>query len=117
LIAGPGFPFDETAHRAQALAEARRARGPAGFARHIAAIAATGDLRPWLAQITAPTLVVHGAEDPLVPPAAGQDIAANIPGAELMLVDGMGHDLPPALHGPVADAILRNARRTEFLWT
>ncbi|WP_343715932.1 alpha/beta fold hydrolase [Inquilinus sp.] len=117
LIAGPGFPFDEAAHRAQALAEARQSRDPAGFARQIAAIAATGDLRPRLARITAPTLVVHGADDPLVPPAAGRDIAANIPGTELMIIDGMGHDLPPPLHGPVADAILHNMRRTKSLWT
>lgn len=117
LIAGPGFPFDEAAHRAQALAELRRAHDPAGFARQIAAIAAAGDLRPRLAWITAPTLVVHGADDPLVPPAAGRDIAANIRGAELMIIDGMGHDLPPPLHGPVADAILCNARRTNSLWT
>ncbi|OWJ66180.1 alpha/beta fold hydrolase [Inquilinus limosus] len=115
LIAGPGFPFDETTHRAQALAEARRSRDPAGFARQIAAIAVTGDLRPRLAAITAPTLVVHGADDPLVPAAAGRDIAAGIADAELMIVEGMGHDLPPALHSPVADAILRNIRRTKIL--
>lgn len=113
LIASP--PFDEAVHRAQALAEARRAYDPAGFARQIAAIAATGDLRPRLAGITAPTLVVHGADDPLVPPAAGRDIAATVPGAELTIIDGMGHDLPPALHGPVADAILGNISRIKIL--
>jgi len=58
-----------------------------------------------LRTITAPTLVVHGTDDPLVPPDCGRDTAATIPGARLMLIDGMGHDLPPALYRPVADAI------------
>ena len=111
VIAGPGFPFDESAQQEQALAELRRARNPAGFWRHIAAIAATGDLRSRLGKITAPTLVLHGADDPLVPAEAGQDTAANIQGAELRIVQGMGHDIPPALFEWVATAIADNARR------
>jgi pimeloyl-ACP methyl ester carboxylesterase len=110
-IAGRGYPFDESAHRDQALAEVRRAYNPAGFWRHIAAIAASGDLRPRLGNITAPTLVLHGADDPLVPPEAGKDTAANIKGAGLLIVEGMGHALPPALFGFVAGAIAENARR------
>ncbi len=98
-------PFDAGAARAQAEAELDRAYNPAGFGRQIAAIAATGDLRPLIRTIAAPTLVVHGADDPLVPPDCGRDIVANIPGARLMLIDGMGHDLPPAVHRIVADAI------------
>ncbi len=101
--------FDEAAARAQAKAELDRAYNPGGFARQIAAIAAAGDRRPLLRTITAPTLVIHGTDDPLVPPECGRDTAANIPGARLMLIDGMGHDLPPALHQPVAAAITRAA--------
>ena len=111
VIAGRGYPFDASAQRDQVLAELKRAYNPGGFWRHIAAIAATGDLRARLANITAPTLVLHGADDPLVPPEAGTDTAANIKGAELRIVEGMGHDLPPSLLGFVANVITDNARR------
>ena len=66
-IAGSGFAFDAGASRAMILAELACAHDPAGFGRQIAAIAATGDLRPRLAGIVAPTLVIHGADDPLIP--------------------------------------------------
>ena len=108
VIAGRGYPFDESAQRDQALAEVKRAYNPSGFWRHIAAIAATGDLRSRLADISAPTLVLHGTDDPLVPPEAGKDTAANIKGAELHIVDGMGHDFPPFLFGVVAGFIADN---------
>ena len=110
-IAGSGYPFDEEAHRALILEETRRAYDPSGFGRQIAAIAATGDNRSRLAKITAPTLVVHGADDPLVAPAAGMDTASCIHGADLMVIDGMGHDLPPHLYKRVSDAIIANALR------
>jgi pimeloyl-ACP methyl ester carboxylesterase len=111
VIAGRGYPFDESAQRDQALAELKRAYNPSGFWRHIAAIAATGDLRARLAKISAPTLVIHGSDDLLVSPEAGKDTAANIEGAELRIVEGMGHDFPPPLFGFVAAAIADNARR------
>lgn len=110
LIAGRGYPFDASAQRDQALAEVKRAYNPSGFWRHIAAIAATGDLRSRLANIRAPTLVLHGSDDPLVSPEAGKDTAAHIKGAELRIVEGMGHDLPPSLFGFVAGVIADNAR-------
>jgi pimeloyl-ACP methyl ester carboxylesterase len=112
LIASPGYPFDEDAQRTIVLEETRRAYDPAGFGRQIAAIGATGDLRPLLSSITVPTLVVHGAEDPLIPPACGRDTASSIRGSELMLIDGMGHDLPAALYQQVTDAIDQVARRS-----
>ena len=111
VIAGRGYPFDESAQRDQALAEVKRAYNPSGFWRQLAAIAATGDLRLRLANISAPTLVLHGSDDPLVPPEAGRDTAANIAGAELLIVEGMGHDLPPSLFEFVAGAISDNAGR------
>lgn len=111
-IGGRGYPFDESAQREQALAEVKRAYNPAGFLRQIAAIAGTGDLRAHLATITAPTLVLHGADDPLVPVDAGKDTAANIQEAKLLIVEGMGHDLPPVMFGNVVRAITDNARRT-----
>lgn len=107
-ISGPAFDAD--AHRRMVLEEVRRAYDPAGAARQLAAMAVAGDRRPRLATIVAPTLVVHGLDDPFVPPDCGRDTAASIPGAELWLVDGMGHDLPPAFDGALAAAIDRTAR-------
>jgi pimeloyl-ACP methyl ester carboxylesterase len=110
-IASPGFPFDEKAHRILVMEEASRAYDPVGFGRQIAAIAATGDIRPQLSKIVAPTLVVHGTDDVLISPACGEDTAASIPKAEFMLIHGMGHDLPAELYPKVVDAIDGNARR------
>lgn len=110
-IAGPGYPLNEQAHRLLVLEETRRAYDPAAFGRQIAAIAATGDIRPRLARIIAPTLVVHGTDDPLIPLDCGRDTADSIRSAAFMPVVGMGHDLPAALYHSVADAIVRTARR------
>lgn len=74
-----------------------RAFRPDGTLRQMLATLASGDRSARLPQITAPTLVIHGAADPLVPVAHGEDTAAKIPGAQLKIVPGMGHDLPPAL--------------------
>ena len=109
-IASPAYPEPQT-QRELMREELHRAYDPAGTARQIAAIAATGDLRPWLSKITVPSLIVHGAEDVLIPPACGQDSAAAIPGAEFLLVPGMGHDLPQPLYATVVQAIASNARR------
>lgn len=110
-IASPDYPFNEDAHRMLVREEIRRDYDPTAFGRQLAALAATGDIRSKLARIIAPALVVHGTDDPLIPAACGRDTAASIHGAELMLVDGMGHDLPSALHHTLADAIGRLARR------
>ena len=75
------------------------------------AVGATGDRRARLATITAPTMVLHGEADPLVPVAGGRDTAENIPGAELRIVPGMGHDLPPALYEIFVDTIWRAVER------
>jgi pimeloyl-ACP methyl ester carboxylesterase len=115
VIASPGFPFDESAQRAQALAEVKRAYNPAGFARQMAAMITGGDRRARLNTITAPTLVIHGAEDVLIPLAGGQDTAANIKDAKLVVIDGMGHDLPSEVHHTFAQAIIANAQRPREL--
>lgn len=104
-IAGTGRPFDAAACRALLLDELRRGRAPGGTARQLAAMVAAGDRRSRLAGITAPGLVIHGTDDPLIPPAAGRDTAAAIPGAGLLLIDGMGHDLPPWVDDRVVAAI------------
>ncbi|WP_328278833.1 alpha/beta hydrolase [Paenibacillus chibensis] len=110
-IAGSGYPFEEDANRALILEEVQRAYDPGSVGRQIAAIAVSGDRRPRLATIKVPTLVIHGEDDPMFVPACGEDTASSIPGAELMLVDGMGHDLPPQLYEVIADGIERTARR------
>ncbi|MET4636055.1 alpha/beta fold hydrolase [Kaistia defluvii] len=109
-IAGK-HPFDEEAHDLLVLEEVRRAYDPGGSGRQIAAMAVAGDRRSRLATVTAPTLVIHGTDDPLISPAGGLDTAASIPNADLLLIDGMGHDLPPALYGQVIEAIDRTVRR------
>lgn len=111
-IGSPAYPADDGAIRAQLLQDARRAYVPGGVGRQIGAIAATGDLRALLSAVRAPTQVIHGSADPLIPPAASEDIASNIAGARLLIIDGMGHDLPPRLYRPIAAAIAGNARRS-----
>jgi pimeloyl-ACP methyl ester carboxylesterase len=110
-IAGTSHAFDEEAHRLLTLEETGRAYDPGGSARQIAAIAVAGDRRARLTTISSPTLVIHGTDDPLFPPACGRDTAASIPNADLLLIDGMGHDLPPALYRTVIKAIDRTIRR------
>jgi pimeloyl-ACP methyl ester carboxylesterase len=111
VIGSPGYPFDDAFLRDRALTEVRRAHEPLGVARQMAAITANGDRRPKLAKITAPVVVLHGDADPLVPLEGGRDTAASIPGAELRVIPGMGHDVPPGLYDIVVDAIAHAARR------
>jgi pimeloyl-ACP methyl ester carboxylesterase len=107
LIGSPGMQPPREALRARLVASMRRAYNPAGVARQMLAIMASGDRRKLLRRITAPTLVVHGERDPLVPIGAGRDTAANVPGAVFKPIPGMGHDLPealvPTLVGLIAD--------------
>ena len=110
-IAGTGHAFDEESHRALILEEARRAYDPSATARQIAAMAVAGDRRARLSAITAPTLVIHGADDQLILPDCGKDTATSIPGSELMIIDGMGHDLPSAQYETVILSIARTAVR------
>lgn len=111
-IAGTRYTFDEDAHRALILDEVRRAHHPGGTGRQIAAMAVTGDRRTRLASIAVPTLVIHGTDDPLILPACGMDTSDVIPHAELMLIEGMGHDLPASLYTTVINAVLQVAGRT-----
>jgi pimeloyl-ACP methyl ester carboxylesterase len=110
-IGSPGYPWPAGALAARARAEAERAFNPRGVAHQMAAVRAGGDRRLKLAKITAPTVVLHGADDPLVPVAAGRDTAANIKSAELIIIPGMGHDLPPALYETFVDAIWQAVSR------
>lgn len=110
-IGSPGYRTDEKTLREWTLRDARRSFYPVGVARQMAAIVANGDRREKLKNIAVPTVVLHGADDPLVPVEGGRDTAASIPGAELRVVPGMGHDFPLALVGTFADAIAAAASR------
>jgi pimeloyl-ACP methyl ester carboxylesterase len=112
-IGSPGFPADDAAVRERSLGDFRRCYYPVGFSRQYAAAAASPDRRPKLAGVTAPTVVIHGADDPLVPLEGGRDTAASIPGAELRIVAGMGHDFPPQVFGEIADGIVRAVERSK----
>lgn len=96
-IGSPAYPTPERVLRKRVARSVRRSYCPSGVARQMMAIAASGDRCAELATITAPALVIHGAADPLVPLACGEDTASRIPGARLEVIEGMGHDLPPQL--------------------
>jgi pimeloyl-ACP methyl ester carboxylesterase len=97
VIGSPGFEFDEPALRDRAGLSFDRAYDPAGVARQLAAILTTADRTRDLKALPMPCLVVHGAEDQLVDVSGGRATAAAIPDADLLVVDGMGHDLPRAV--------------------
>lgn len=110
-LESPAWPTDRERLRQMFAAEYDRNFDPRGVGRQLAAIIASGDRRPLLQTITAPTVVVHGAADQLIPPACGKDVARHIAGAELRLIAGMGHDFPVALSALIADAIGAAAAR------
>ena len=93
-IAGPGFPVDDEWTRKIVAQCYDRCFCPQGIARQLVAIWAHGNRKPALASVKVPTLVIHGTADPLVSVEGGKDTAKAIPGAQLMLIEGMGHDLP-----------------------
>ena len=113
VIGSPAFPTDREALREQVARNVRRGHHPAGMTRQLVAIIASGDRRKLLRKIAAPTLVIHGADDPLVPVEAGRDTARHIAGAELMVIDGMGHDLAPGLVPILVEAIAAHCHRGE----
>ena len=110
-IGSPGFPRDEAELRDIAGRSYDRGHDPAGAGRQLAAIVASGDRTPLLRRIAVPTVVVHGSADRLVRPSGGRATAKAIPGARLVVVRGMGHDLPRGAWPQVLRAITENAGR------
>ncbi len=104
-IGSPGFPFDEAQVRELAARCYDRSFNPAGAARQLVAIMASGGRGKALAGVRVPTLVIHGREDPLIPLEAGLATARAVPGAELLVIDGMGHDLPRAAWPQIVERI------------
>jgi|TARA_Y100000310_G_scaffold332724_1_gene408839 pimeloyl-ACP methyl ester carboxylesterase len=105
VIGSPGFPLDEERVKARAARSYDRSFYPAGMARQMAAIVAHGNRKPQLCALELPALVIHGNADPLVPVEAGKDTHAAIRGSELLLIDGMGHDLPKEAWPQIVAAI------------
>lgn len=113
VIGSPGFDRDETWLRWRAGRAFDRGLDPGGVSRQAAAAFTATDRTPRLRDVAVPTLVVHGAADPLVDVSGGRATAAAVPGAELLVVDGLGHDLPPGVWPRLAEAIGALVRRAE----
>ena len=113
LIGSPEFPMDENEVRAIAQVGYDRGYNPAGTLRQLAAIVVCGDRTEELRRIAAPTVVIHGTADVLVRPSGGRATARAIPGARLIEIDGMGHDLPRPLWSRLVDAIVANTERAD----
>lgn len=111
-ISGPGFSFDEDWTRARVARSYDRCFHPQGVARQLVAIMAHGDRTPALKAVTAPTLVIHGADDPLVPVECGTATAEAIPGSSLLIIDGMGHSLPVEAWPRITDAVAAHTRKS-----
>jgi pimeloyl-ACP methyl ester carboxylesterase len=108
IIGSPGYPRPEEQLQADAIEGYERAYYPAGIARHFAAVLGSGSLLRYDRQITAPTVVIHGKADRLMRPFGGRAIAHAIKGARLVLIDGMGHDLPEQLWDQVVGELKTN---------
>jgi pimeloyl-ACP methyl ester carboxylesterase len=112
LCAGAGTPFDEAAARARAAAVLDRTNSPASMFNH-AALSVRRDWSGAVGRIGCPTLVIHGTDDPILPLPNGRAIAATIPGADLMVLDGVGHDLPPTRLEEIAARVARHVHAAE----
>jgi pimeloyl-ACP methyl ester carboxylesterase len=110
-IGSPGYPLDEEKIRARAAETWDRGISGSGVLRHMLAVITQPNRAPRLRSLRVPTLVVHGLADKMVHVSGGRATAAAIPGAELLLIDGMGHDMPPPLFDSLATAIRRTADR------
>jgi pimeloyl-ACP methyl ester carboxylesterase len=117
VIGSPGFKLDEPELRRRTGLAYDRSNDPVGVARQLVAIAASGDRTAVLRRVCIPTLVLHGADDPLVAVTGGQATAGAIAGAELAVFDGMGHDLPRDLWAEIARRIGSLVERTEAAGT
>jgi pimeloyl-ACP methyl ester carboxylesterase len=110
-LLGPADPFDEPYERERVERALDRAYNPAGFMRQLLAITSANSRTDRLRSLRIPTLVVHGDQDILVPVENGRKVADAVPGARLLEVEGMGHDVPKRVWPQVVDAIADLARQ------
>ena len=115
VLVGSADPFDEAFERARATRAVDRAYYAVGTGRQLVAVIAAEPRLERLKKLRAPTLVIHGKDDVLVPVENGRIVAAAVPGARLLEIDGMGHDLPRRVWPQVLDAIGANARKASVL--
>jgi pimeloyl-ACP methyl ester carboxylesterase len=111
VIGSPGFERDEQGLREMIELSFDRGASQASTGRQLAAIMAAGNRMGDLRRITAPTLVIHGTDDPLIRPSGGKATVRAIPGAKLMMIKGMGHDLPRGAWPRIIDGIVDNAAK------
>jgi proline iminopeptidase len=109
LIGSPGYPIRPDELHERVRQSVVRGYYPAGVARQLVAVIASGDRSRQLRRVCCPTLVIHGRADPLVPFACGVDTAVKIPNSRLVAIDGFGHDFPPQLFDQLADLIASHA--------
>jgi len=110
VIGSPDYPTAEEEARRRAALAYDRSFYPQGVARQMAAIAAHGNRKPGLSALDVPALVIHGKADPLVPVEGGIDTHESLSGSALMLIEGMGHDLPEPVWDRVVDGITELTR-------
>ncbi len=113
VIGSPGYPADPAVVRERATVAYERGINPAGVGRQMMAIAASPNRTEGLRGLNVPTTVIHGKKDVLVRISGGRAVAKAVPGAKLVEIDGMGHDLPPGVWPQIVDAIAANAARAE----
>jgi pimeloyl-ACP methyl ester carboxylesterase len=110
IFYGSGYQLDEEEARLRAGRIYDRAYSPDGAARQFAAGLALESLKPSLTGLNVPTLVIHGDEDPVFPLECGRDIAVSVPGAKMLVMEGVGHALPPAIWPHIIEAIANHAQ-------
>ena len=113
VLGSPAYPVAEDQIRERAAMAYDRSSDPAGFARQLQACLTAPDRTEMLQRVELPTLVVHGAADPLIGVSGGRATAAAIPGAELFVIDGMGHELPEPVWSAVIDQVAALIKRAE----
>jgi len=113
VVGSPGFERDEDELRQMTARSYDRSADPAGYARQLAAIITAADRTPDLRMVQMPTLVIHGTKDKLVRPSGGKATARAIPGSKLLLIEGMGHDLPRGAWPRIVDAVAEVAAKGE----
>ena len=113
LVGSTGFPRDEQYIRERAGRSYDRGFDVRAGGRQLGAIVASGDRTKRLGKIKTPTLVIHGTVDKMIRPSGGRATAKAIPGARLMMIEGMGHDLPRGVWPQIVDAIAEHARAAD----
>jgi pimeloyl-ACP methyl ester carboxylesterase len=108
---GPNFLPSESELRRRVRELAERSTYPPGMLRQFDAVLGTGSLLGFSKKIAAPTVVLHGSHDPMLRPRNGRAVAAAIPGARYVVIDGMGHDLPEPVWRPIAETLNENFAR------